>query len=65
MFYAENNTPPKAGRFPGLVPVPFQDLLGALRDTGELDTASSDIKPDRHTCRVLGRLRLGQPWQIN
>ena len=37
-----------------------QMVLGALQDTGQIETAA-DLKADVHVCRVLGRIMRGTP----
>lgn len=35
-------------------------VVGALRDCGQIEGKSSDVKADRHLCRVLGRVVYGE-----
>ena len=37
-------------------------VVGALMDTGQIE-GIGDVKPDRHVCRVLGRILEGSPLQ--
>ena len=37
-------------------------VVGALMDTGQIE-GIGDVKPDRHVCRVLGRILEGSPFQ--